>query len=169
VKAVHVEDIMTRKVVSLTSDHSVHLAMGVMYIKHIRHLPVVDDGRLVGLVTHRDLLRAQAALLAQPYDPRFDQSMSTPVTAVMRTNVWSVHPRTPALEAARIMLDHRFGCLPVVDEANRLVGIVTEVDFMRAMVDGLVQRREREDTDRIDVSRGTERASSGAHGPPADR
>jgi CBS domain-containing protein len=150
-RAVHVEDLMTRKVVSLSSDHSIHLAAGIMQIKHIRHLPVVDDGRLVGLVTHRDLLRAQAALLAEPYDPRFDRSMSTPVVAVMRTNVWSVHPHTPALEAARIMLDHKFGCLPVVDPGQKLVGIVTEVDFMRALVDGLLQRRDREDTDRLSV------------------
>jgi CBS domain-containing protein len=142
---------MTRKVVSLTSDHSIHLASGVMQLKRIRHLPVTDEGRLVGLVTHRDLLRAQAVLLAEPYDPKLDRSMSTPITAVMRTNVWSVRPRTPVLEAARIMLDHKFGCLPVIDDAERLVGIVTEVDFMRALVDGLTERREHEDTDPIDL------------------
>lgn len=149
-KAMHVEDIMTRKVVTMQSDHSIHLAAGVMQLKHIRHLPVLDGDRLVGLVTHRDLLRAQAVVLAAPYDPRHDVSMTVPVTHVMRTNVWTVTPKTPLLEAARIVLDHKFGCLPVV-EGTRLVGIVTEVDFMRCLVDGLLARREHEDTDRVKV------------------
>lgn len=147
-RPIHIEDIMTRKVVAVQSDHSIHLASGVMQLKHIRHLPVLDGDRLAGLVTHRDLLRAQAAVLAAPYDPRHDASMSIPVRHIMRTNVWTVTPKTPVLEAARIVLDHKFGCLPVVDGA-RLVGIVTEVDFMRVLVEGLSFRREREDTDEI--------------------
>ncbi len=149
-KAIHVEDIMTRPVVSVQSDHSIHLAAGVMQLKHIRHLPVVEGDKLVGLITHRDLLRAQAALLAAPYDPRNDLSMTVPVTHIMRTNVWTVTPKTPLLEAARIVLDHKFGCLPVVD-GRRVVGIVTEVDFIRVLVDGLTFRRDREDTDRMNV------------------
>lgn len=149
-KAIHVEDIMTRPVVSVQSDHSIHLAAGVMQLKHIRHLPVVEGDKLVGLITHRDLLRAQAALLAAPYDPRNDLSMTVPVTHIMRTNVWTVTPKTPLLEAARIVLDHKFGCLPVV-EGRRVVGIVTEVDFIRVLVDGLTFRRDREDTDRMNV------------------
>jgi CBS domain-containing membrane protein len=112
---------------------------------------VLEGERLVGLVTHRDLLRAQAAVLASPYDPRHDESMTVPVTRIMRTNVWTVTPKTPLLEAARIVLDHKFGCLPVV-EATRLVGIVTEVDFMRCLIDGLTTRREREDTDRVKLT-----------------
>lgn len=149
-KSIHVEQIMTRNVVSLQSDHSIHLAAGVMQLKRIRHLPVVDGERLVGLVTHRDLLRAQAAVLAGPWDPRSDASLTVPITEIMRTNVWTVGPRTPLLEAARIVLDHKFGCLPVVDD-GRLVGIVTEVDLIRCLVDGLSARRDTEDTDRVAV------------------
>jgi CBS domain-containing membrane protein len=142
---------MTRSVVAVQSDHSIHLAAGVMQLKHIRHLPVLEGDRLVGLVTHRDLLRAQAAVLTTPYDPRHDASLTVPVTHIMRNNVWTVTPKTPLLEAARIALDHKFGCLPVV-EGGRLVGIVTEVDFMRWLVDGLTARREREDTDRVKLA-----------------
>ena len=150
-KAIHVEDIMTRAVVSVQADHSIHLAAGVMQLPHIRPLPVVGaDHKLVGLITHRDLLSAQATLLAEPYDPRNDLSMAIPVTHIMRTNVWTVGPKTPLLEAARIVLDHKFGCLPVIDH-GRLVGIVTEIDFIRCLVDGLTVRREREDTDRLGV------------------
>jgi CBS domain-containing protein len=134
VKAVHVEDIMTRSVVAVQSDHSIHLAAGVMQLKHIRHLPVLEGDRLVGLVTHRDLLRAQAAVLTTPYDPRHDASLTVPVTHIMRNNVWTVTPKTPVVEG------------------GRLVGIVTEVDFMRWLVDGLTARREREDTDRVKLA-----------------
>jgi CBS domain-containing membrane protein len=141
---------MTRKVISVQLDHSIHLASGVMQLQNIRHLPVLDGQRLVGLITHRDLLRAQAVVLAAPYDPKHDASMSISVSQIMRTNVWTVTPNTSVLEAARIILDHKFGCLPVVED-GRLVGIATEIDFIRCLVDGLAQRREREDTDPIAV------------------
>jgi CBS domain-containing membrane protein len=149
-KPLLVEDIMTRKVVSVLAGHSIHLGTGIMQLKHIRHLPVVDGNRLVGLVTHRDLLAVQATVLAQPYDPRHDETMNIPIERIMRTNVWTVGPQTPVLEAARICLDHKFGCLPVVD-GGQLVGIVTEVDFIRCLVDKLTARREREDTNPHDV------------------
>jgi CBS domain-containing protein len=117
--------------------------------RHIRHLPVVERGRLVGLVTHRDLVRAQAQLLARPaHDLLADaaEELSVLVLAVMQRNVWRVTPETPVMEAARIMLDHKFGCLPVVDSQDQLVGIVTEVDLLRLLVRHLSARREVEDT-----------------------
>lgn len=147
-KALHVEDIMTRKVVAVQSDHSIHLAAGLMELKHIRHLPVLDGKRLVGLITHRDLVRAQAALLSKPYELDEAATLSIAVAQIMCRNVWTVSPLTRALEAARIVLDHKFGCLPVVED-GLLVGIVTEVDFLRCLVDGLARRSEREDTDPI--------------------
>lgn len=151
VKPIHVEDIMTRKVVSVRSDHSIHLAAGIMRLEHIRHLPVLDNERLVGLLTHRDLLAAQARVLAMPFDSHDAATMSVAVTSIMRTNIWTVAPRTPVLEAARIILDHKFGCLPVL-EASRVVGIVTEVDFIRYLVESLDGRRGREDTHPLSVT-----------------
>ena len=139
---------MTRQVVSVQSDHSIHLAVGLMELKHIRHLPVVQGRRLVGLITHRDLVRAQAALLSKPFELADDATMSIPVARIMCRNVWTVSPLTRVLEAARIVLDHKFGCLPVVED-GLLVGIVTEVDFLRCLVEGLARRSEREDTDPI--------------------
>jgi CBS domain-containing membrane protein len=135
---------MTSPVVSVERDHSIHVAVSILRFKHIRHLPVVDDAkRLVGLVTHRDLIAAQADVLARSdEDP---QTLFVPVARIMKEAVWSVEPDTPAMEAARIMLDHRFGCLPVL-EHQHLVGIVTEVDLLGALVGLLEQRRDREDT-----------------------
>jgi CBS domain-containing membrane protein len=143
-RTLRVKDLMTRPVVSVERDHSIHVAASILRFKHIRHLPVVDRAkRLVGLVTHRDLIAAQADVLARSDgDPR---AFFVPVARIMKEAVWSVEPDTPAMEAARIMLDHRFGCLPVL-EHQHLVGIVTEVDLLGAFVCVLEQRREREDT-----------------------
>ena len=149
-RSLKVADIMTRNVLTLEMDHSINLAGAVMQWRHIRHLPVVDQGRLVGLVTARDVARAQAQLLAQPARQALDddgRGLTVPVLDIMQRNVWSVTSDAPVSEAARIMLDHRFGCLPVVDERERLVGIVTEIDLLRLLIEQLSARREVEDTD----------------------
>jgi len=147
-KALLVETIMTSPVVSLQSDHSVHFASGLMQLGHIRHLPVLEGERLVGLVTHRDLVAAQASLLAKKFEPGAGDALSLRVADIMKTGVWSVERHTPILEAARIMSDHKLGCLPVL-EAERLVGIVTAADFLQLLVRALEWRREREDTGRF--------------------
>lgn len=147
-KALFVDTIMTSPVVSLQSDHSIHFAAGLMQLSHIRHLPVVDGERLVGLVTHRDLLAAQSSVLAKPFEPRADGALSLRVADIMKSGVWSVQHHTPVLEAARIMSDHKVGCLPVLD-GERLVGIVTAADFLQLLVRALEWRREREDTGRF--------------------
>jgi CBS domain-containing membrane protein len=146
-KSMKVGALMSQHVITLESDHSIHLAGSLMNLKHVRHLPVVDGGRLVGLITHRDLIRAQADLMARHYDPaEKTRTFSIPVSEVMKSNVWTVTPHTPVLEAAQIMLDHKYGCLPVVED-GRLVGIVTESDFLALVIRALGSRREREDTD----------------------
>lgn len=140
----NVGDIMTRDVLSLEIDHSVNLAAAVMHWRHIRHLPVTERGKLVGLVTHRDIARAQAALLATPsHDLLHDDAnaLTVPVLHIMHRDVWRVTADTPVLEATRIMLDHKFGCLPVVDEDDQLIGIITEVDLLRLLVNDLLARR----------------------------
>ena len=142
-RSLKVSALMQTEVIALDSDHSINLAEGVMRLSRIRHLPVVEGGRLVGLVTHRDLVRAQAAYLAEPAR---GHPLAVPVRQVMQTNVWTVTPDTSVLEAAQIMLDHKFGCLPVVD-GQRLVGIVTEADFLALLIRALESRRPEEDTD----------------------
>jgi CBS domain-containing membrane protein len=141
-----VRNLMQRELVTLLREQSLPLAKEVMRLRRIRHLPVVDDQqRLVGLVTHRDLLGAQVSALSQLAEGDRDElQLCIPVARVMRTDVWSVAPDTPALEAARIMLDHGFGCLPVV-ENQRLVGLVTEADFLSLLLE-LFERERRKIT-----------------------
>ncbi len=132
-----VKNLMTEDVVSLTRTQSIPLAESLMKMKRVRHLPVVDgDGKLVGLVTHRDLLRAKLSELSpMSEDERSSEELSIPVSSIMQDSVWTVTPDTMANKAANMLRDHRFGCLPVVQE-GKLVGILTEADFVDAVVLG---------------------------------
>lgn len=133
-----VRDIMTVNVVTLEAQQSLPLADALMQMRRIRHLPVVDQARrLVGLVTHRDLLAAQLSNLA-PLDAeqRSSLQLSVPVSKIMQRQVWTVEPDALALHAANLLRDHPFGCLPVT-QAGALVGIVTEADFVKLLTDSL--------------------------------
>jgi CBS domain-containing membrane protein len=116
-----VRDIMTPDPVTLHEDDSIDLAEKFMSFAHIRHLPVIDDSaRLVGLITHRDLLQAFAR----------ERRDLTKARHIMRTDVKTVPLTADLRQAIDTMLDHKYGCLPVV-ERHRLMGIVTEADFLK--------------------------------------
>jgi CBS domain-containing protein len=128
-----VKHLMTSPVVSLLAEQTLPLAEDIMRFRHIRHLPVIDDdGRLLGLVSHRDLLRAQISSLAGLTDEqRRARQEDVRVRQLMTRDVWTVKPGTLASVAGKMLADHRFGCLPVVDEQGVVIGILTERDFLR--------------------------------------
>lgn len=128
-----VRDLMSSSVVTLTRGQSVTFARELMQLKRLRHLPVVDEqGLLIGLVTHRDLLAAAISSLAPlTASEREELQFKVPVARAMREQVWTIEPDAAADAAARLMLDHRVGCLPVT-EGRRLVGILTEADLVEA-------------------------------------
>jgi CBS domain-containing protein/gamma-glutamyl:cysteine ligase YbdK (ATP-grasp superfamily) len=104
----------------------VDLAAGVMDWRHVRHVPVEDDeGRLVGLVTHRDVLRLLVRGL------RGEGGGGVLVSDIMKSAPVTVSPATPTIEAVKLMRSRGIGCLPVV-EHGVLVGIVTAKDFLDA-------------------------------------
>jgi CBS domain-containing membrane protein len=139
---IRVADLMTRSVHTLTPMQSLPLAESMMGLLHVRHVPVVDStGRLVGLVTHRDLLAAKlSALSPLSDDERSELQLSVPVDRLMQTNVWTIAPDALAVSAATIMREHRFGCLPVVED-GLLVGILTESDLLALVTDSLSLER----------------------------
>jgi CBS domain-containing protein len=117
---------MSTDLFTLRPNDLVDLAASVMDWRHIRHVPVEDDdGRLVGLVTHRGLLRVMNRGSASR------EGKPLTVREIMKANPTSVSSATPSLEAIEIMRVSKIGCLPVVDD-GQLVGIVTSYDFLTA-------------------------------------
>ena len=139
-RPVLVKDLMSAPVVSLFAEQTLPLAEDIMSFKHLRHLPVVDDNRrVVGLVSHRDILRAQiSSLTGLTNVERRARQEEVRVRDIMTRDVWTVSPETLASAAGRTLLDHRFGCLPVV-EGEFLVGILTERDFLRFAIKTIEQ------------------------------
>ena len=125
-----VEDSMTREVTTLGSDATAAEALTLCRERRIRHLPVLQEGRLVGIVSDRDL-RAAAPVLGAP--DRAAALEQIRVADVMNREVLTVHPRAPIEDAASDMYERKIGCLPVVSDGN-LVGIITSTDVMHALV-----------------------------------
>jgi diacylglycerol O-acyltransferase / wax synthase len=128
-----VADLMTAPVQTIAPDDTLGDAWRLMRSARIRHLPVVDDGgRLVGLITHRDLLGAAPSDVAEPDEARRVRMM-TFLTAheVMETHLTVATTDERAGSAGQRMLAAKIGCLPVVDDAGLLVGIITDEDFLR--------------------------------------
>jgi CBS domain-containing membrane protein len=127
-------DIMTREVITLSEEDSLEDARSCMERGRVRHLPVVRGNKLVGLVTHRDLLAASFSVFADISRKEEHRLFSQiPVKELMHDAV-TAPPDMPVREAAKILLENKFGCLPVVDGEGRLLGIVTEADFLKLTV-----------------------------------
>jgi WS/DGAT/MGAT family acyltransferase len=128
-----VRDLMTTAVVAIAPGDSLAHAYALMRARRIRHLPVVTgDGRLAGLVTHRDLLAASSSSLKVPVEADRVRLLGfARVGDVMETHVSVATPDDPAALAGERMVRHKIGCLPVVGVDARLAGIVTEEDFVR--------------------------------------
>lgn len=121
-----VDQVMITDLFTVHRDELVDMAAYVMNWKHIRHVPVEDDEhRLVGLVTHRSLLRLLGENLAS------SSERAVPVSEIMQTDVITVEAESHTLEAVNLMRQHKISCLPVVTDDQKLVGIVTERDFMK--------------------------------------
>ncbi len=126
-----VASLMTTDLFTVNENDVIDLAASLMDWRHIRHVPVEDNShQLVGLVTHRQLLRVLAEHHGEPKRP-------IPVRDVMVTDLVTVEPGTSSLEAVSVMRDRKIAFLPVV-ENDRLVGVVSERDFMKIFRDLLV-------------------------------
>jgi CBS domain-containing membrane protein len=126
-----VRHMMTDIVETLQVGDTLAVASVLMKAGHIRHLPVVDgDERLVGLITHRNILGAWVSH-GDPNHERLEVvTRDVPVETVMEQNVLTVSPDTTGAMAAALLESSKFGCLPVI-EKGKLVGIITEADFVR--------------------------------------
>ena len=138
---VQVGQFMTTDLFTVHPEDIVDLAASLMDWRHIRHVPVEDaQGRLVGLVSHRSLLR----LVGHGVEAAAHQIDPIAVKDIMKTDPVYVSPDTATLTAIELMREHKVGCLPVV-ERERLVGIITERDLI-TVASALFERHLRETT-----------------------
>ncbi len=127
-----VKDVMSTDLITLQEDETLDLVQQVMRLGRVRHLPVTRSGALVGLITHRDLLRASISALADiGEDERMELLSQVKVSEIMNKDIKTITLDQPLMKVAETLLVNRFGCLPVVGESGRLIGIVTEADFLR--------------------------------------
>ncbi len=143
-----VADIMTREVAVLHEEDNLEHVLQRMDGLHVKHVPVVDGARLVGLITHQDMMRLTVSelLLDIPVPSTREQYLeeleeNTFVARVMTRDPITVTPQTSIAEAAAMLSQAKVGCLPVV-ENDALVGIVTETDLLGVLLQLLKAERE---------------------------
>jgi acetoin utilization protein AcuB len=133
-----VKDRMTPNPVTITTDTSLKEALDLVRSKPFRHLPVLDENdRLVGIVTEKSLVYASPTPTTTLSVFEVDYILArTKVGQVIQGSVITVAPDLPIEEAARVMIDQRIGCLPVVED-QKLVGIISDTDIFRVFAEGL--------------------------------
>ena len=129
--AMYVRDLMQTEVVTLNAGDTLDLADDIMRLGRIRHMPITADGKLVGILSQRDLFRAaiSSVLQLRPAAER-EWLAKIAVREAMTTKVCTIAPGASAHEAVKLMLEKRIGCVPVVEDEN-LVGLLSESDCMR--------------------------------------
>lgn len=129
-----VRDFMTPNVETLGPDSTMEEAVMLEMRRRIRHIPILDHGKLVGILTDRDLKRAMPSLLTGTDRDVHERVLKTTrVAQIMTKSPATVTPDAALREAVRILVEKKFGALPVV-EHGVLVGILTETDVLRAFL-----------------------------------
>lgn len=126
-----VSEIMQREFMHIAPNDGLDFVEEVMGIGRVRHFPVLDDGKLVGIVSQRDLLAASLTrVLAFEGEHRRSFLKSVPVSEVMTREVHTVSPATALREIARLFARYKIGCVVVIDDDGTPVGLVTETDLL---------------------------------------
>ena len=132
---VSVRDFMAKHPQVLGLNDTLDLAEDIMTMGRIRHLPVLNEGELVGIVSQRDMFRSAAVTaLGFAADTQKALVKTIRIKEIMTEKVVTISPDATVKEAARIMIDKKIGCLPVV-EGMKLIGIITETDILRYVVE----------------------------------
>lgn len=154
----HVEELMTTKVFTVEPNDLIDRIFFLIHYEKIRHIPVLEKGKLVGIVSDRDLYKAlgpksNSKVVEANKDGHHLHITPQKVTHIMHRGVITVKPETPASEAAAIMADNRIGALPVLDKDQNLVGILSATDILKVFAKLEHAREQRE-----------KRISEGHHG-----
>lgn len=129
-----VRDFMTTEVTSLQENDTLLDAVMVFVRSSFRHLPVLRDKKLVGIITERDVKQFAPSLLSRTSADEYNQIMeTTPISRVMSRELVTLRPDQSMREAAEILRGKRIGCLPVVED-GRLAGIITTTDLVGLLI-----------------------------------
>ncbi len=130
-KIMYVKNHMSSDVVTVMPDTPIMSAWQSIIEHHIRQVPVVENGKLVGILSRTDLLRDMVPTTGS----EMEEILNPPASESMTSDPVTVEPDTTIEDAAEIMYKDRIGCLPVVTGDNELIGIITRTDLFDAIVD----------------------------------
>jgi acetoin utilization protein AcuB len=131
---------MTQKLITASPDMSVKQAFLVMRTHRVRHIPVVDGGELVGIISDRDLRRPRWAEGLDDWTSYYQIDEAHSVADVMTRTPETVQANDPILKAVRILREHRYGALPVLNKDDELIGILSAQDLLGALEEFLIQK-----------------------------
>ncbi len=131
-----VVDVMTKNPLTVIASETVGQVDEMMSEHKIRQLPVVNCGELVGIVTDRDIRSFLSGWRTESQEER-EKALSTKVRDIMTTGPITLSPDNGLQEAVELLIDEKIGGIPVVDEVEGLVGIVTYVDALRCFLNRL--------------------------------
>jgi CBS domain-containing protein len=125
-----VRDIMQTKIVTIGVNERLSTVEDIMTLGRVRHMPVVHGGKLLGVVSQRDLLRASLSEIGSfGSEERRAFLHAVEIAQVMSSPPITIAPHASIREAAKLMADHKIGCLPVIEDGE-LAGLVTETDVL---------------------------------------
>jgi len=139
---------MTKQVICLEPQDTLARAIEVLQTEEFRHVPIIDEqARFLGMVSDRDILRNLPFAGRRPPSPSknfrehlfatdsWTENLQQPLESIMVRKVLHILPGCSICETAEILYQKKISCLPVVDEQEKLRGIVTVADLMRALLD----------------------------------
>ena len=130
-----VRELMSAEVVTIGPDATLQQTIATRVSKGIRHLPIIEEGRLAAIVSDRNIRVMIAGAVDTNERRRYLRTTSVMVHA--SHPVTTIGPDATAAEAARLFVEQRIGCLPVVDDDGALVGIVTQTDLLTWLTSGI--------------------------------
>ncbi|HSG05425.1 MAG TPA: CBS domain-containing protein [Nitrospiria bacterium] len=142
-----IKEIMTPKPLTIGPGKTVSEGLSLMYRYDIRRLPVLEDGRLLGILTDRDVKQ----WMGRPFTSSLageDRDLGLPIEMLMTRNPITVLEDDPVEKAIDLLVEHKISGLPVVDHDNRLVGVLSEIDILRYTQDLIDRLRETQETPR---------------------
>jgi acetoin utilization protein AcuB len=130
------EDVMTPNPITVPPDATVAEVWDIMRERGVRHLPVVERGSLVGILSDRDLARFDVGRLLTDGAEELRRELGTPAVQVMSANVVTVEPDAELGDVVDLLVDNRIGAVAVVrPKTQELVGIVSYIDVLEAVRD----------------------------------